>query len=53
MDVIITRTVKAEDVLVHRDVVSSHYRPWRAVYKVGVAAPEEAEEASQQGGPPD
>lgn len=37
MDVQVTRTVKEEDRIVHEDVITSHYRPWRAIYKVGTA----------------
>ncbi len=37
MDVTVTRTVKAGDVVFHEDVITSHYRPWRAVYQVGTA----------------
>ena len=35
VDVTITRTVTLSDTVIHRDVISSHYRPWQAVYKVG------------------
>jgi vancomycin resistance protein YoaR len=37
LDVTVTRTVKAGDVIIHEDVIESHYRPWRAVYKVGTS----------------
>lgn len=37
MDVEVTRTVKEGDRIVHEDVISSHYQPWQAVYKVGAA----------------
>ena len=35
LDVTITRTVKTEDKIIRKDTIFSHYRPWRAIYKVG------------------
>jgi hypothetical protein len=37
MDVGVTRTVKEGERIVHEDVITSHYRPWQAVYRVGAA----------------
>jgi vancomycin resistance protein YoaR len=37
MDVEVTRTVKEGERIVHEDVITSHYRPWQAVYRVGAA----------------
>jgi vancomycin resistance protein YoaR len=35
LDVLVKRTVKEGDKVIHQDEVFSHYEPWRAVYKVG------------------
>ncbi|MCL4299710.1 MAG: VanW family protein [Anaerolineae bacterium] len=35
LDVLIKRTVKEGDKVIHEDEVFSHYQPWRAVFKVG------------------
>lgn len=35
LDVLVKRTVKEGDKIIHQDEVFSHYEPWRAVYKVG------------------
>jgi vancomycin resistance protein YoaR len=35
LDVLIKRTVKEGDKVIHEDKVFSHYEPWRAVFKVG------------------
>jgi vancomycin resistance protein YoaR len=35
MDVTVTRLVKVGESVLHEDIISSHYKPWRAVYKVG------------------
>jgi vancomycin resistance protein YoaR len=35
LDVLIKRTVKEGDKIIHQDDLFSHYEPWRAVYKVG------------------
>jgi vancomycin resistance protein YoaR len=37
MDVEVTRAVKEGNRIVHEDVITSHYRPWQAVYRVGPA----------------
>ncbi len=47
MDVTITRTVKAGDLILHKDLLQSHYRPWQAVYKVG-AAEKDTDKGSSQ-----
>lgn len=44
MDVTITRTVTISDEVIHKDIIFSHYSPWQAVYKVGTAESEEAED---------
>lgn len=36
LDVTVTRLVKEGDKIIHDDTIVSHYRPWRAVYRVGV-----------------
>lgn len=36
LDVLIKRTVKEGDKVIHEDEVFSHYEPWRAVFKVGI-----------------
>ncbi|RME71642.1 MAG: hypothetical protein D6784_14860 [Chloroflexi bacterium] len=36
MDVTVTRVVKENGQVIHQDTIFSRYRPWRAVYKVGV-----------------
>lgn len=36
MDVSVTRVVKEDDKVIHRDEIFSPYKPWRAVYKVGI-----------------
>jgi vancomycin resistance protein YoaR len=35
LDVTVTRVVKEGDKTIHEDTIVSHYRPWRAVYRVG------------------
>lgn len=35
LDVLVKRTVKEGDKVIHQDEIFSHYEPWRAVYKVG------------------
>jgi vancomycin resistance protein YoaR len=35
LDVMVKRTVKEGDKVIHQDEIFSHYQPWRAVYKVG------------------
>ncbi|MEW5956894.1 MAG: VanW family protein [Chloroflexota bacterium] len=35
LDVLVKRTVKEGDTVIHRDEIFSHYQPWQAVYKVG------------------
>ena len=35
MDVTVTRLVKKDEAILYEDVISSQYKPWRAVYKVG------------------
>jgi hypothetical protein len=35
LDVTVTRVVKEGDKIIHEDTIVSHYRPWRAVYRVG------------------
>jgi vancomycin resistance protein YoaR len=35
LDVLVKRTVKEGDKLIHQDEIFSHYQPWKAVYKVG------------------
>ncbi len=35
LDVLVKRTVKEGDKVIHQDEVFSHYEPWRAVFKVG------------------
>lgn len=40
MEVTITRTVTAGDVVLRRDILQSRYKPWRAIYKVGTGAAE-------------
>lgn len=42
MEVTITRTVTAGDNIVHRDILESRYKPWRAIYKVGAGPADEA-----------
>jgi vancomycin resistance protein YoaR len=37
LDVRVTRTVKEGERIVREDVITSHYQPWQAVYKVGTA----------------
>jgi vancomycin resistance protein YoaR len=43
MEVTITRTVTAGDDIVHRDILASRYKPWRAIYKVGTGPAEGAD----------
>lgn len=38
LDVLIKRTVKEGDKVIHEDEVFSHYEPWRAVFKVGIGS---------------
>jgi vancomycin resistance protein YoaR len=35
LDVLVKRTVKQGDQVLHQDAIFSHYEPWRAVFKVG------------------
>jgi vancomycin resistance protein YoaR len=35
LDVTVTRVVKEGETIIHQDEIFSHYRPWRAVYRVG------------------
>jgi vancomycin resistance protein YoaR len=35
LDVLVKRTVKQGEKILHQDEIFSHYEPWRAVYKVG------------------
>lgn len=35
MSVIVTRTVRISDTVLHKDTLISEYQPWQAVYKVG------------------
>jgi len=39
MDVTVTRVVKQGDSIIHEDEIISRYRPWRAVYQVGLEPP--------------
>jgi vancomycin resistance protein YoaR len=36
IDVTVTRTVKHGDQIIHQDTIFSRYRPWQAVYRVGL-----------------
>jgi len=35
MDVTVTRTVTRDGVVIHDDVIRTHYLPWRAIYEYG------------------
>jgi vancomycin resistance protein YoaR len=35
MDILVTRTVTQDGVILHEDIIKTHYLPWRAIYEFG------------------